>query len=67
MVAEVIIEEAFMDVFCDLMYGSGWMEIEWEVDREYDWALVSAIVLMIRDHGLTCFMPADRVQVASLD
>ena len=65
--AEVIIEEAFMDVFCDLMYGGGWMEIEWEVDREYDWALVSAIVLMIRDHGLTCFMPADRVQVASLD
>jgi len=26
--AEVIIEEAFMDVFCDLMYGGGWMEIE---------------------------------------
>jgi hypothetical protein len=24
--AEVIIEEAFMDVFCDLMYGGGWME-----------------------------------------
>jgi len=24
---EVIIEEAFMDVFCDLMYGGGWMEI----------------------------------------
>jgi len=23
--AEVIIEEAFMDVFCDLMYGGGWM------------------------------------------
>jgi hypothetical protein len=26
--AEVIIEEAFMDVFGDLMYGGGWMELE---------------------------------------
>jgi len=26
---EVIIE-ALTDVFCDLMYGSGWMEIKWE-------------------------------------
>src|SRR5260221_4502736 len=29
-----------MDVFCDLMYGSGWMEIEREeVDRECNWAV----------------------------
>jgi hypothetical protein len=66
--AEVIIEEAFMDVFCDLMYGGGWMEIEREeVDQECNWALVSAIVLMIRGHRLTCVTPADRVRVASLD
>jgi hypothetical protein len=66
--AEVIIEEAFMDIFCDLMYGGGWMEIEREeVDRECNWALVSDIVLMICYHRLTCFTPADRVQVASLD
>jgi hypothetical protein len=66
--AEVIIEEAFMDVFCDLMYGGGWMGVEREeVDRECNWALVSAIVLKIRDHRLTRFMPADRVQVATLD
>jgi hypothetical protein len=65
--AEVIIE-AFMDIFCDLMYGGGWMEIEREeVDRECNWALVSAAVLKMRDHLLTCFMLADRVQVASLD
>jgi len=39
--AEVIIEEAFMDVFCDLMYGGGWMEIEREeVDQECNWALI---------------------------
>jgi hypothetical protein len=44
--AEVIIEEAFMNVICDLMYGGGWMEIEREeVDRECNWALVSGIVL----------------------
>jgi hypothetical protein len=66
--AEVIIEEAFIDVFCDLMCGSGWMEIEWEeVDRECNWALVGVIVLKMCDHCLTCFMPADRVQVTSLD
>jgi len=29
----VVIEEPFMDVFCDLMYSGGWMKIEWkEVD-----------------------------------
>jgi len=66
--AEVIIEEAFMDVFCDLMYGGGWMEIEpEEVDRECNWALVSGIVLTMHDRHLTCFTPADRVQVASLN
>jgi len=43
--AEVIIEEAFMDVFCDLRYGGGWMEIEREeVDRECNEALVRATV-----------------------
>ena len=46
--AEMVIEEAFMDVFCDLMYGGGWMEIEREeVDRECNWALVSAAELSI--------------------
>ena len=66
--AEVIIEDAFMDVFCDLMYGGGWMETEREeVDRECNWALVSGIALKMRDHRLTCFTLADRIQVASLD
>jgi len=42
---EVIIEEAFMDVFCDLMCGGGWMEIgREEVDRVCNWALVRATV-----------------------
>ena len=34
-----------MDVFCDLIYGSGWMEIEREeVDRECNWAPVRVAV-----------------------
>ncbi|KAF9650428.1 hypothetical protein BDM02DRAFT_1433931 [Thelephora ganbajun] len=42
MASEEVIEEAFVDVFCDLVYGGGWMDIERgeEVDRECNWALV---------------------------
>ena len=47
---EIVLEEAFMDVFCDLMYGGGWMEIEREeVDRVCNGALVSAADLSILD------------------
>lgn len=40
--SEEMIEEAFMNVFCDLVYGGGWMDIERgeETDRECNWALV---------------------------
>ncbi|KZT64696.1 hypothetical protein DAEQUDRAFT_678109 [Daedalea quercina L-15889] len=40
--AEEVIEEAFVDVFCDLVYGGGWLDIERseEIDRECNWALV---------------------------
>ncbi|KAG9312759.1 hypothetical protein JVU11DRAFT_7193 [Chiua virens] len=40
--SEEMIEEAFMDVFCDLVYGGGWMDIERgeETDRECNWALI---------------------------
>ncbi|KAI0052824.1 hypothetical protein FA95DRAFT_1569065 [Auriscalpium vulgare] len=39
---EQIVEEAFIDVFCDLVYGGGWMDVEREeeVDRECNWAIV---------------------------
>ncbi|RDX50699.1 hypothetical protein OH76DRAFT_436054 [Lentinus brumalis] len=39
---EEVMEEAFMDVFCDLIYGGGWMDDERreETDRECNWALV---------------------------
>jgi hypothetical protein len=41
---EEVVEEAFVDVFCDLVYGAGWMDMDRvdEVERECNWALVSA-------------------------
>ena len=41
--SEEVVEEAFLDVFCDLIYGGGWMDDERreETDRECNWALVS--------------------------
>ena len=40
--SEEVIEEAFIDVFCDLIYGSGWLDVERveEANRECNWALV---------------------------
>ncbi|KDQ58269.1 hypothetical protein JAAARDRAFT_35076 [Jaapia argillacea MUCL 33604] len=40
--SEEVVEEAFLDVFCDLVYGGGWMDLERleEVDRDCNWALV---------------------------
>jgi len=47
-------KEAFIDVFCDLMYGRGWMEIEQkEVDQECNWALVSVFILKIQNQYFT--------------
>jgi hypothetical protein len=45
--SEEMVEEAFVDVFCDLIYGGGWMDIERgeELDRECNWAMVSELVL----------------------
>jgi len=39
---EEVIEEAFVDVFCDLIYGGGWMDLERGemLDRDCNWALV---------------------------
>ena len=46
MASEEVIEETFVDVFCDLVYGGGWMDIERgeDVDRECNWALVRITV-----------------------
>lgn len=46
MASEEVIEEAFVDVFCDLVYGGGWMDIDRgeDVDRECNWALVRETV-----------------------
>ena len=39
---EEAIEEGFLDVFCDLLYGSGWMDRQEQTFRDCNWALVSA-------------------------
>src|SRR6202034_2957951 len=41
--SEEMVEEAFVDVFCDLIYGGGWLDMERgeELDRDCNWALVS--------------------------
>lgn len=45
--SEEVIEEAFLDVFCDLVYGGGWMDLERgeTLDRDCNWALVSIFTL----------------------
>ena len=53
---EEVVEEAFIDVFCDLIYGSGWSEDnhglgsditdERWLGRECNWALVCAATLI---------------------
>jgi len=45
--SEEMMEEAFLDVFCDLVYGGGWMDMERgeEVDRDCNWALVRQLLL----------------------
>jgi hypothetical protein len=47
--AEEVIEEAFIDVFCDLIYGGGWMDVERgeEADRECNWALVCISTVIV--------------------
>lgn len=39
---EEVIEEAFIDVFCDLIYGGGWLDMERDEaqDRDCNWALI---------------------------
>lgn len=46
---EEVIEEAFIDVFCDLIYGGGWMDVERveEANRECNWALVCPLFMFL--------------------
>lgn len=43
---EEVVEEAFLDVFCDLVYGGGWMDLERgeSLDRDVNWALVCLLL-----------------------
>lgn len=61
--SEEVIEEAFLDVFCDLVYGGGWMDIERveETDRECNWALVSILCNVPRTRISEIHGPKDRI------
>ena len=55
---DAILEEAFMDVFCDVVYGSEWMEIaREEVDRKCNWALVRVTLWVLHDHHINILCP----------
>ena len=43
--SEDIIEEPFLDVFCDILYGGGWMERAELTVRDCNWVLVRGRVL----------------------
>lgn len=47
--SEEVIEEAFVDVFCDLIYGGGWMDLERGemLDRDCNWALVCWLFFLL--------------------
>lgn len=51
---EEVIEEAFLDVFCDLIYGGGWMDLERGemLDRDCNWALVCQTFLAMWISGI---------------
>ncbi|KAF8577497.1 hypothetical protein K439DRAFT_1364585 [Ramaria rubella] len=40
LVGEEAIEEGFLDAFCDLLYGSGWVDRGEQTFRDCNWALV---------------------------
>lgn len=48
---EEVIEETFVDVFCDLVYGGGWMDAERleDIDRDCSWALVMHICTLFNN------------------
>lgn len=41
---EVVLEEAFVDAWADLLISAGWMEREETTLRECNWAIVSRLL-----------------------
>jgi hypothetical protein len=66
--SEEVIEEAFLDVFCDLVYGGGWMDLERveETDRECNWALVSCVKSSLL-YAHTFYYPRSSSRLCLLD
>lgn len=49
---EEVVEEGFVDVFCDLLYGGGWMDRAEGTFRECNWALVGLLFSSLRNNGM---------------
>lgn len=49
--SEEVVEEAFLGVFCDLIYGGGWSDMEHveKVDKESNWALIEFKALPVNE------------------
>ena len=63
---EAIIEEAFVDVFCDLVYGGGWTDMKREdIDRKCNWALVRIGGCLGHRRSNYLAPSTDRIQVPS--
>ena len=64
---EEIIEESFIDVFCDLLYGGGWLDRGEELFRDCNWALVSLHTPLsdTEDSHLNCCRVA-RIEVLAI-
>lgn len=67
---EDVIEEGFLDVFCDILYGGSWIDRAETTFRECNWALVS-VTLCFRPLCLTLLqvefksLPTSRSEFAS--
>ncbi|RDB25790.1 hypothetical protein Hypma_006067 [Hypsizygus marmoreus] len=66
-----VIEEPFVNVFCALMYGGGWVDLETDekLDRDYNCALVPQsfryVSFFIHSMLMICHHPStDRVQIS---
>lgn len=54
---EEAVEQGFLDIFCDLLYGSGWIDRDEQTFRECNWALVSIPYMFFLHEGVDICLP----------
>ena len=61
---EEAVEEGFLDVFCDLLYGTGWVDRWEQTFRECNWVLVCRCLLSFQElQTLTAVTTTGGIQV----